>query len=73
MVRPQPSRIYHARPFVAGELPEGMAGQVRASHICWTFIRRMGPGFRARVFIYLPDFATQRIPMKQSGRCSMAA
>ena len=53
-----PSRLYRARPFVAGELPEGMAKPVNAAHTCWTLIRRMGPGFRGRVFIYLPDSAS---------------
>ena len=68
-----PSRLYRARPFVAGELPEGMAKPVNAGRTCWTIIRRMGPGFRgAFSFTYLTPRA-RWILRKQLGGCLTAA
>jgi hypothetical protein len=52
-----PSRLYRARPFVAGELPADLDRRTPDNTERWTLVRQIEAGFRCRVFIYLPAFA----------------
>ena len=51
------SRLYRARPFVAGELPANLNRRTPVNTAHWTLVRQIEPGVRYRVFIYIPIFA----------------